>query len=520
MIDEFKFKRSMNLGTGTAENDGEFLDKCFVETPEFESLLDYSDRKFILLGRTGSGKTALLRMVVERVDVPIQIRPDTFAMQYISNIPFIRELDELGINLEIFYKFLWLHEILSKIIKEYFAYNSKNFITQFVNHISNPYRIGQMKKYFAEYGDVFFEEKSAENITQQLESKICANIGDAKRLSIGGEISESEKKEIQTKASTCVNSTQINQLKNIITLLKEYLSQNRQKKIFVSIDDLDTNWIADKTKYQLIGALLSAIRLFVDVPNLKIVIAMRSDVFRKTCIETRRQNEKDEAFTMKLGWTRNQLREILERRLRLLYAHKYQKKYQIKIEDVFVQSIEKKGVYEYLVERTMMRPRDLITFVNFCINNSDGKSIVDETSVKIAEREYLHNRFDALVSEWHEVYPAVKSLVRLLYKLPNEFTMDDLKESYKAFESELLARNDEEDPLVKKILGMSPDDEVAVEELMKELLDVWYIIGVVGKQDEVSLTFSGPNHATLDEIDFADVQWFEIHPLFRHCNQS
>ena len=121
MIDEFKFKRSMNLGTGTAENDGEFLDKCFVETPEFESLLDYSDRKFILLGRTGSGKTALLRMVVERVDVPIQIRPDTFAMQYISNIPFIRELNELGINLEIFYKFLWLHEILSKIIKEYFA---------------------------------------------------------------------------------------------------------------------------------------------------------------------------------------------------------------------------------------------------------------------------------------------------------------------------------------------------------------------------------------------------------------
>lgn len=513
---EFKFKRSMTLGSGAAENDGEFLEKCFVRTSDFESLLDYTDRRFILLGRTGSGKTALLRMALEKIAVSIQIRPDTFAMQYISNIPFIRELNSLGINLEIFYKFLWLHEILSKIIRSYFAYNRKNFIAQFVQHVANPYRIGQMKRYFEEYGDVFFEEKSAENITQQLESKIFANVGDVKRLAIGGSISELEKKDIQTKASTCVNTTQINQLKNIITLLKEYLSENRQRKIFVAIDDLDTNWIADKTKYQLIGALLSTLRLFVDVPNLKIVIAMRSDVFRKTCIETKRQNEKDEAFTLKLNWTKDLLKEILEQRLGHLYSHKYQKNYLVRIEDLFVKEVEKKPIFEYLVERTMMRPRDLITFVNFCIENSDGKSVVDEASLKVSEREYLHNRFDAIVSEWHEVYPAVQSLVRLLYKLPNEFSMDNLLSAYKVFEAELLSRNDEDDPLVKKILTISADDKAAVEALMKELLDVWYIIGVVGKQDEVSLTFSTPNHPSLDEIDFADAQWYEVHPLFRH----
>ena len=50
MVEEFKFKCSMSLGSGTAENDGEFLEKCFVETPEFESLLDYSDRKLNING--------------------------------------------------------------------------------------------------------------------------------------------------------------------------------------------------------------------------------------------------------------------------------------------------------------------------------------------------------------------------------------------------------------------------------------------------------------------------------------
>ncbi len=520
MTDEFKFKRSMNLGSGTAENDGEFLENCFVSTPEYETILDYSDRRFILLGRTGSGKTALLRMARENFDVPIDIRPDTFAMQYISNIPFIREMSDLGINLEIFYKFLWMHEILSKIIKGYFSYSKKNFITQFVEHIANPRRIGQMKKYFEEYGDVFFEEKSAENITQQLENKICANFGDARSLSVGGEVSEVEKKEIQTRASTCVNSTQISQLKNIITLLKEYLAENRQKKIFVTIDDLDTNWIADNTKYQLIGALLSAIRLFVDVPNMKIVIAMRSDVLRKTCMVTKRQNEKDEAFTMKLSWTKSLLRDILEKRLRLLYSHKYKKRYQVQMGDLFVACVEEKPFFDYLVERTMMRPRDLITFVNICIDNSDGKSKIDEASIRSAEHEYRHNRLDALISEWHEVYPAVGSFVRLLYKLPNDFTLEDLRESYKTLEAVLLAGDNEEDPLVKKMLSITSEDGGLVELFLKELLDVWFIIGVIGKQDDSSLLFSTPNHPSLDEIDFADVQWFEVHPLFRHSEQK
>lgn len=516
MADDFKFKRSMSLGSGTAENDGEFLDECFVSTPEYESLLDYSDRKFILLGRTGSGKTALLRMALENVDVPIQIRPDTFALQYISNIPFVRDLHDIGVNLEIFYKFLWLHEILSKIIKSYFAYNRKNFLTQFVEHISNSRRIGEMKRYFEEYGDVFFEEKSAESITQQLESKICANIGDVKRLAISGEVSESEKKEIQTRASTCVNATQINQLKNIITLLKEYLSENKQKKIFVAIDDLDTNWIADDTKYQLIGALLSAIRLFVDVPNLKIVIAMRADVLRKTCIETKRQNEKDEAFTMRLYWTKDLLQTILEKRLRRLYFHKYQKRYSVTINDVFEDTIEGEPVFEYLVKRTMMRPRDLITFANLCISNSSGKSIIEKMSIKSAEIEFRHNRFDALVAEWHEVFPAIRALIKLLYKMPNEFTIQDLNDSFGVFESELLSRNDADDPFVRKFVDVSSSDAVAVDCLVKELLDVWYIIGVVGKQDDEALAFATPNHPSLDEIDYADAQWFEIHPLFRH----
>lgn len=113
-------RRNMSIGTGAAENDGDFLNKCFIETPEYASVSDFDDKKIILMGRTGCGKTALIQMVGENADIFIQIRPDTFALQYINNIPFVNAMKEEGINLEVFYKFLWMHEITSNIIKKIF----------------------------------------------------------------------------------------------------------------------------------------------------------------------------------------------------------------------------------------------------------------------------------------------------------------------------------------------------------------------------------------------------------------
>ena len=99
---EIIFKRSMNVGTISAESDKEFLEQCFIETPEYEDLCDFNSKKMIILGRTGSGKTALLNKIKEDVDCYIEVRPDTFALQYITNVPFVNKLEKENVNLEIF----------------------------------------------------------------------------------------------------------------------------------------------------------------------------------------------------------------------------------------------------------------------------------------------------------------------------------------------------------------------------------------------------------------------------------
>jgi hypothetical protein len=55
----FKFKATDSIGAAGAEDD-DFLDDCFVDTGALDLLSNISDRRLILLGRTGAGKSALL----------------------------------------------------------------------------------------------------------------------------------------------------------------------------------------------------------------------------------------------------------------------------------------------------------------------------------------------------------------------------------------------------------------------------------------------------------------------------
>ncbi len=514
---DFILRRNMNIGTGTAENDGEFLTECFLKTPEYCSILDFTDKKMILLGRTGCGKTALINMVEKDVNVFIPIKPDTFALQYINNIPFVNAMKSEGINLEVFYKFLWLHEILSNIIRQYFTYNKKDFLQILGENINNPSRVKQLKKYIDEYGNIFFEEKGAEKLTTEIEKKIATEMGYQDFLKIRGSLSQTQKQELQTKASQCINSTQINQLKNVIYLLKDYLEINKQRKIIVAIDDLDQNWIDEDSKYKLIHALLDAVRLFVDVPNLKILVAMRADLLAKTCEVMNRQNEKDDAFTLKLNWNKNMLLAILDSRINYLFQNKYQKKVTVTFRDLFnCMMSENIPAYEYIISRTMMRPRDAINFVNLCIAHSDENATITANAIYEAEKEFKYNRLDSLKHEWAYNYPNIEEYIKSVYNLGNEFSYSDLLFHYDSIEGSLLASNKFDDPIVQKFLSCQKGDMYCYEVNLKSLLNVLFTIGLIGIVDKSNnITYATPNRPMLNELDYNGNMRFSIHPLFR-----
>ena len=523
MTDEIIFRRDMEIGNLSAEADQDFLDSCFIETAEYNEIKNYENRKMIILGRTGAGKTALLNKAKEEADVVVDIKPNVFVLQYIDNVPFIRQLKEEKINLEVFYKFLWLHEILSSIVKNYFKYYNKNYLMELCKFGSDSERIKQLKNYVKQYDDVFFAEGTKEKITDQLESKLEAEMGFKNFAKIASTLSESQKKEIQSKTSQYVSKTQINQLKNLISILKDYFENNKQKKILVTIDNLDENWTDEESKYKLINSLLDTIRFFIGIPSLKILIAMRNDLLSKTVEVSNRQNEKDESYTIKLNWSPTTLTNLIDKRLQYMFEFKYKKNSKISFKHIFDCFISETEGYNYILERTMMRPRDVISFVNQCIKQADGRTSITPLDIINAEKLYCDERLTALKHEWHTLYPNVECYIKAIRSLGNRFNYFNIKDNYQTVLDSLLnsAIENQDDPIVVSFLECNIDNDNCVNVNIKTLVNTLFTIGVVGIEFPDGTTlYSNADKPKLSQLDFDDDIYFVIHPLFAKRKRS
>jgi hypothetical protein len=148
--DRFVFKRFDQIGNLDAEEDQVFLDSCFVDTGELAVLRNTSDARRLVLGRTGSGKTALLRQLLETEDRAILIKPESLALSYISNSTILNFVAQLGVKLDIFFKLLWRHVFTVELLKHHFNLKADAAKPGFFASLGNIFR-DQKHKQALEY---------------------------------------------------------------------------------------------------------------------------------------------------------------------------------------------------------------------------------------------------------------------------------------------------------------------------------------------------------------------------------
>ena len=74
---KFRFRKLGLIGAAAAEDDGQFLKDCFIDTGELDTLRDCKNARRIVVGRTGVGKTALLIRLAELENKrTIEVRPE------------------------------------------------------------------------------------------------------------------------------------------------------------------------------------------------------------------------------------------------------------------------------------------------------------------------------------------------------------------------------------------------------------------------------------------------------------
>ena len=80
-------------------------------------LITTSDPHFLILGRSGSGKTALIAEIKKRSDHVAVLNPEEPSMQYLHNSNILQKITSWNVSLEVFYKYLWGHVCILELIR-------------------------------------------------------------------------------------------------------------------------------------------------------------------------------------------------------------------------------------------------------------------------------------------------------------------------------------------------------------------------------------------------------------------
>ena len=510
-----------------AESDNQFLRDCFLDTGDLESLTDCDDPKRIVVGRVGAGKSALLARLLETQSNAFEIRAEALSLSYVANSDIIQFFESAGVKLDLFYQLLWRHVFVVELLCRRYKI-SANDPWSFLDQFRDLFQRDQAKKravdYLRQWNDQFWQdtETRVKEFTSKLERKLSGAV-DAKAYGItlnaagARTLTDEVKSEILHKAQSVVNENQVRELGEIITLLADEVFKDPKNRFYLVIDRLDESWVDDRIRFKLIRALIETVRAFQRVRSVKAVVAIREDLLR-TVFETTRdagfQEEKFEGLILRLRWNKGQLKQLLDLRIEKLFREAYTQK-KVSFDDIFRGSVRGEPAIDYLVSRTLLRPRDAIAFANCCIELCDGKEHVSPLTVQDAERKYSIGRLRSLRDEWSSHYASLNACSEILRGRQSHFKYSEITEvQLQDCIQEHWTDIPETDP-VGNAAAEYLQNRRSANACIIQILKVLYTVSIVGIKPEATERVSW---SYLDDRGISDGQYkksssINIHPM-------
>lgn len=523
--EKFRFRQLDSIGAADAFDDTENLDNCFVDTGHVEILEDIRDPRRIVLGRTGAGKSALLLELAKRQEV-ISLEIDRMIFCHIANNRILTYLASIGVHLDVFFKLLWRHVLTIELLKRHPQYSSNP--KSWIEALKNKNRSPQQKKareYLETWEHTFWVEtdERVKEITKKLVAELTAEFGGSLELlsgSVSGstQLTQEVKNDILYRADNIINGKQAKALVEAFDFLKAVFSESN-KNYYLTIDRIDELQVDEGIRYKLLKALLETCKEFSKIPHVKIVIAIRLDLLERILNNTRSdgfQQEKFNSLYLPIAWNLRQLTDLLNKRLNYLIKRQYTSA-SIEWDDVMPKKIESTPTPEYLISRTLNRPRDLIEFMNSALKQADGKPKLAAQHILGGEREYSNGRLDSLQDEWHRDYPALKQYVSILKSRPEHFRISEIDDDACLQLAASIGNSDFPDSLSQLARDLF-NNQVTVEDFRAELFLRLYKVGAIMVKTEPTQPFNASEYGTrlLNPSDITSNCIIAIHPmLFR-----
>lgn len=466
----------ISLGDFAAENDPRLSEYFLDDTHEYNSAKKINDYRYILLGRTGSGKSAILSHLNENFKVNnrflcVFIRPEKSYLDAIVQTQEFHDLKQAKGLQHILYKLIWNYVIMVSVLRQKYGPG------------------GPMKRHEFLFGDklrAYKFLKRANQLAQEEQTLFDVFFGLLQeiRISIQG-ISAAGRP--QEKSSYEIMRDLIKETEDFHE--KGFWDVVGGDKLYLLFDDLDLGWNPkDEDQQLLLRGLFETMKNYVYRDRVKPLIALRTNILDGLNLP---QREKYENNILPFQWTKPNLKKML-----LLRLIKYGGISESDGFNGFFYSEEgPEYPVDYMIERTLHRPRDLLAFCTYAISEA-SRAGVDKISMEQviqAESTYSVNRLQALEDEWKYSYPNLSSLVTLMIKIASrDYQLTSLKP--REIRSILLEAKE-------RILTASPDEESQYSKLVwirsyfpndddpSEIAKILYRLGILGVRSEDKLLF-------------------------------
>jgi ABC-type lipoprotein export system ATPase subunit len=248
-------KQGMKIGGISAETDEDFLLLCFQDYPAVEQCMNVHASGMIIDGRTGAGKTAILRYIQSKAEHSVEVDPTEMSMSYVSNSDALNFLHAIGADLDLLFQVLWKHVLCIEFIRLRFSVDneekSKTVFAKLFDRFTLDARKRKSLDYLREFEGKFWitMDQNIKEITEKVENKLQAELGgEISKFKARGQyekqLSTGKKSELVARARKIINAEQLAELNGVIDILSVKEAGEDMNKFYILIDKLDDRWVS------------------------------------------------------------------------------------------------------------------------------------------------------------------------------------------------------------------------------------------------------------------------------------
>lgn len=462
--------RANLLGDLRAEADRQMLDRAFLETIDYRTLIGEGDRP-VVIGRRGTGKSALAYRLQRH-----------YAAAERTVVASVAPLEDQVIGLRSIaatlfgskYKYL---RAGSKIAWRY------ALALEALMGLANHYK---------------FKQSASEVAVQHLNEW----------KSLGADVSSRLRVRLQRLRLTGDEGTRIGELASVIelnqvtTALAEVIDALEVACVLL-IDRVDEGYEPDDIGIALMdGLALAVIDLNTRFDRLRPILFLRDNIARAVAHLDEDYAREIEGQVLRLHWDENQLFSLVCNRIRQVFNLDVENETRVWNRST-ARELQGRDGFKRCLRLTLYRPRDILALLNdaFLIARASEREQIVPDDVDATARTISKHRLADLNNEYAAILPGLEHFTRAFIGAPPEMSV---REAYTRIENAV------------SIVPLTPAERQTVE-ILSEPVDIaagLYSVGFLGLKDPITGVAAFCHDGRLLDRDIKEDDRTIVHPCY------